>query len=289
MVGHAKRLSQSELSSFGVEDILTNVAESVVEAQQALDTTSLATEPRTREQDLDKLGLQSRWYTIPELDSNLRLAFELGNRGELKTQMVDAEYQSKYGFNLKASSLLETRIVATPPAETAGLSLLDERFVLERAGQIKKVVEAYDRADPPHFAVRYRPFTRTGYDGGLWYALLLDTLPTGKTRLRALVGLDDATREVVRLWTDEPLTVKGVHFTADQATRTVILANIASEELLSDVLALPPRTVTNLLAARPFDRLIDLSAVDQVGTTSLEKLRDHADRPPPEPEATEPS
>lgn len=280
-------MHEQESPTLPVEDILVNVAESVVEAQQALDTASLASEVRIREQELDKLGLKSHWYTIPELDFDLRLAFEIGDRGELETEMVDADYQSRYGFNLKASSLLQTRIVATPPGEVAGLSLLDERFVLERAGQIKKIVEAYDRADTPHFAVRYRPFSRTGYDGGLWYALLLDTLATGETRLRALVAVDDASREVVRLWTDEPITAKGVTFTAEEATRTVLLANTIGEEVLRDVLDLPTRTVANLLEARPFDRLLDLAEVDQVGRTTLEKLRALANAPPSEPSEPE--
>ena len=189
--------------SLPVGDILLNVAESLVKAQQTMDQASLNTELMLREQELDKFGLSAKWYTIPELDFDLKLAFELDQRGELKTQMVDAEYQSKYGFNIQASSLLQTKIKTIPPGETRGLSILDEKTVLQQVGQIKKVVEAYDRADTPYFLVRYRPFNPQGYTGGLWYTFLMDTMETGQRKVHALAVIDDATAKVIRLWTDE--------------------------------------------------------------------------------------
>jgi len=261
---------------FPVEDILVSVADSVAEAQQTLDQASLATEVRIREQGLDRQGLQAHWYTIPELDFDLRLAFEIGDRGELKTEMVDADYQSRYGFNLKASSLLRTRIVATPAGESAGIALLDERTVLRTVGRIRTIVEAWDRADTPHFVTRYRAFSPQGYDGGLWTVLLLDTEPTGKPALRALAILDDASGEVVRLWTDEEVRVEGLRFTAEEALRTVLFANTADEATLRDVVELPARALGHLLEARPFDRLPELAAVEGLGPVSMERLRDHA-------------
>ena len=195
--------TQSQVVSLPVEEILLNTAHSVLEAQRVLDAFSLEQEVRIRQEGLDKLGLAASWYSIPELTFELKLAFELGNRGELKTQMVDAEYQSRYGFNLKASSLLKTRIVATPATEPAGLSLRQTREVLQRVGQLKKVVETYDAADTPRFEVRYRPFVTSGYAGGLWYVWLVDTASTGEVAVRALIVVDDASGEVLRLWTKE--------------------------------------------------------------------------------------
>ncbi|HET9225976.1 MAG TPA: hypothetical protein VFR31_04875 [Thermoanaerobaculia bacterium] len=193
---------QSQVVSLPVEEILLNTAHSVLEAQRVLDSYSLEQEVRIRQEGLDKLGLAATWYSIPELTFDLRLAFELGNRGELKTQMVDAEYQSRYGFNLKASSVLKTRIVASPANEPGGLSLRQTREVLQRVGQLKKVVEAYDAADTPRFEVRYRPFVAQGYAGGLWYVWLVDTSPSGAVAIRALAVLDDASGNVLRLWAE---------------------------------------------------------------------------------------
>lgn len=194
--------TQGQVVSLPVEEILLNTAHSVLEAQRVLDAFSLEQEVRIRQQGLDKLGLSASWYSIPELTFDLKLAFELGNRGELKTQMVDAEYQSRYGFNLKASSLLRTRIVATPAGEPAGLSLRQTRDVLEQVGRLKRVVEAYDAADTPRFEVRYHPFVTQGYAGGLWYVWLVDTAAAGEVAARALVVVDDASGKVLRLWTE---------------------------------------------------------------------------------------
>lgn len=194
--------TQGQVVSLPVEEILLNTAHSVLEAQRVLDAFSLEQEVRIRQEGLDKLGLAASWYSIPELTFDLKLAFELGSRGELKTQMVDAEYQARYGFNLKASSVLKTRIVATPANEPAGLSLRQTREVLQRVGQLKKVVEAYDSADTPRFEVRYRPFVTRGYAGGLWYVWLVDTAPTGEMAVRALAVVDDASGGVLRLWAE---------------------------------------------------------------------------------------
>jgi hypothetical protein len=194
--------AQSQAVSLPVEDILLNTAQSVVEAQRVLDAYSLEQEVRIRQEGLDKLGLSASWYSIPELTFELKLAFELGNRGELTTQMVDAEYQSRYGFNLQASSLLKTRIVAVPANEPAGLSLRQTREVLAGVGRLKRVVEAYDAADTPRFEVRYHPFVTQGYAGGQWYVWLVDTAPAGEVAVRALAVVDDASGDVLRLWTE---------------------------------------------------------------------------------------
>lgn len=192
--------AQQAAMTMPVEEVILNAARSVVEAQRVLDAASLEAEVQIRQQGLDRLGLAARWYTIPELTLSLKLAFEIGSLGELKTQMVDADYQSRYGFNLKASSLLETRIVAAPAAEPEGLSLLAARDVLRAVGRIKQVVVAHDEADAPRFEVRYVPFVRQGYAGGLWFVWLLDTSGEGEVSIKALSVVDDGSGDVVRLW-----------------------------------------------------------------------------------------
>ncbi len=191
------------ITSLGIDQILLTTARGVIRAQQAMDASSLASEIAIREAGLDeRYGIAARWYTIPELDFALRLAFRVGSGGSIETDMVDADYQSRYGFDVQASSTLTTKILAVPPPEGRGISLLDEFEVQRIAGRIKKIVEAWDRADTPRFLCRYRAFATQGYAGGLWQVLLLDWAADGSTLLRAWIAIDDATREVVRLWTD---------------------------------------------------------------------------------------
>ena len=88
----------------------------------------------------------------------------------------------------------DTGPLAVPPPEGRGISLLDERAVQQIAGRLKKIVEAWDRADTPRFLVRYRAFASQGYEGGIWQVLLLDWTAEAGTLLRAYVAIDDATR-----------------------------------------------------------------------------------------------
>ncbi len=194
--------NSNAITSLGIDQILLTTARGVIRAQQAMDASSLASEIAIREAGLDeRYGFAAHWYTIPELDFALRLAFRVSSSGAIETDMVDADYQSRYGFDVQASSTLTTKILAVPAPESRGISLRHELEVQQIAGRIKKVVEAWDRADTPRFVVRYRAFATQGYAGGLWQVLLLDTIEGG-LQLRAWIAIDDATREVLRLWTD---------------------------------------------------------------------------------------
>ena len=264
--------NKNSVPSLPVEEILASVAGSVVKAQQVMDEQSLASEVRIREQELDKnFGLSANWYTIPELDLELRLAFEVGNRGEVKTQMVDAEYQSKYGFDLKASSLLQSKIKAVPAGESSGLSLLDKAMVLKKIGRLKKVAEAWGRSDTPHFTVRYLPFVRQGYDGGLWFVKLMDRTLNG-AKLRAVAVVDDATEDIVRLWTDEPEAPCGVAFTLEEAFKAVIAVNSSTEKELKSGMSIAAVPLGHILENRPFDSVTAIAAINGVGKTTMENI-----------------
>jgi hypothetical protein len=268
----ADQKKSTSIPSLPVEEILASVAGSVVQAQQTLDEQSLASEVRIREQELDKnFGLSATWYTIPELELELRLAFEVGNKGEVKTQMVDAAYQAKYGFDLKASSLLQSRIVAVPPGEPSGLSLLDKVVVLKKIGQLKNIAEAWGRSDAPHFTVRYVPFVRQGYNGGLWFIKLMDETLAG-AEIRALVVIDDATGDIIRLWTDETEIPHGVEFTHRESLKAVVAVNKATEEVLRDQMGVAPGPLALILEHRPFDSVTAMGKITGIGRITMENI-----------------
>lgn len=268
----AEQPKKNPVPSLPIEEILASVAGSVVQAQQLMDEQSLDSEVRIREQELDKnFGLSATWYTIPELNLELRLAFEVGSRGEVKSQMVDAEYQSKYGFNLKASSLLQSKIVAVPPGEASGLSLLDKAVVLKKVGRLKKVAEAWGRSDTPHFTIRYLPFVRQGYDGGLWFIKLMDRTLTGAI-IRALVVVNDKTEDIVRLWTDEIEAPHGVIFTSEEAFKAVIAVNGSTEEELKVGMSIAAVPLSHILENRPFDSVTAMGRILGIGKISMENI-----------------
>lgn len=127
-------MSETTLPSLPVEDLLINTARGVVTAQRRLDEASMATELRIQEEELDKqFGLKANWYTIPELDFDLKLAFEIDSRGQLKT-----------------------KIVAVPSAPGEGYRMLDKKRAVDIAGRIKRMVERYLESQSPHFAVHFQ-------------------------------------------------------------------------------------------------------------------------------------
>jgi len=278
--------SSTTVPSLPVDDILVRLADSLAQAQQALDQASLRTEMEIHQAGLDtQFGMSAKWYSIPELTFDIKLAFEIGDKGQVTTQMVDAAYQNKYGFNLKASSLLQTRIVAAPAAEGQGLHLLEAAEVLRRIGTLKRVVMAYARAAAPHFVAVYRPFSPQGYSSGLWYALLLDALAGGGQHLSALVVVNDQDGQIVRLWTDDelgagdpdpggggPVTVEGVVFTAVEARAALAVVNHAFEAELRDIFGLHAAAVPAILAGRPFPSLAAVAEVPDLSAISLRNL-----------------
>ena len=68
-MAEASTNSEGDVPSLPVEEILVNVANSVVTAQQALDSTSLESEVRIREAMLDKqFGFSANWLIPMFLD-----------------------------------------------------------------------------------------------------------------------------------------------------------------------------------------------------------------------------
>lgn len=185
------------ISNLPVEDVIVNLTQSVVSAQKTLDTYSLSREIEYKEKKYDKrFGLSATWYTIPEVTLDLKLAFHFNDAGQIETEMVDAEYMSKSNFDVKATSSLQTRIVPIPN-EIKNLSLQNDDSIMKIVGCNQKLLELYDEATSPFIVIEYRPFSRTGYNDGLWYVSLIDiNSTTAERELLALIIIRDSVGEI---------------------------------------------------------------------------------------------
>jgi len=260
--------------SFPIEELLANVARGVAVAQAEMDQRSLAEEIAIqREEQSYPAGRQAHWFTIPELALQVRVAFEMTEGGGVTTQMIDAAYQAQHGFDVRGSSLLETRIVAVPDSQHAPISVLDQGAVMARIGRLRRVVDVYGRCDTPQFDVRFLPFAADGYAGGLWFVTLLDRTVNGRTSPRVAAVIDDLTGEVSRLWTSDDVVVGGVSFTQDQALRALIALNKASEQDLVDVYGVRAATAATIVQERPYDDLAAIAALPNIGQATLQRIR----------------
>ena len=117
-----------------VDAIIQQVAQSVANAQMALDRSTLEAQKalleRTEYQDLRALGYQPSWYYIPEATFELKLAFYIEDTtgevaGEEKGGLIrrifgtthNATYQNTQSFQSEGASTLRVRIVPVPPSQ----------------------------------------------------------------------------------------------------------------------------------------------------------------------------
>ncbi|MEN9785272.1 MAG: hypothetical protein RLZZ299_536 [Pseudomonadota bacterium] len=80
---------------------------------------------------------------------------------------------------------------------------------------------------------------------------------------------------------DEPTTTtawEGVTFSPDQQVVALEIANEATKAVLDDTVGLASDEAQNIVNARPIRTMDALAAVPQVGTSALQKIKDHIPR-----------
>jgi len=151
-----------------VGELIASVGRGVAEAQQEMDAQTLATirsiygESGNTEllSTLRQIGYQPTWYHIPEVTAEINVAIsivgqatqqaqttgattstagkqKLAARPRLYAAPVDAGYSNRYGYDVKAASVVKFRIVPVPPsANTENLrvvpNLLGKTFAQAR-------------------------------------------------------------------------------------------------------------------------------------------------------------
>ncbi len=151
-------------------DLIGAVGRGVADAQQALDAKTIELLRRLyMEEDDDllktlrRLGYQPTWYRIPEVDTEVVVSLSVsgdarqalaagegsgsvaagGGNGRLKLYAapIDATYQNKYGFNLRAASKVKFKIVPVPPSTSAAAMKAVPNLVGKRFAAAKELLE----------------------------------------------------------------------------------------------------------------------------------------------------
>lgn len=141
-----------------VGDLIASVGRSVAEAQQSMDMQALETFRAIYDESggderlgvLRQLGYQPTWYQIPEVTAEINVALSIvGNasapaqstsgskanvaqlasarlapKARLYAAPVDAGYTNRYGYDIKAASVVRFRIVPVPaPTAAEGMKV----------------------------------------------------------------------------------------------------------------------------------------------------------------------
>lgn len=194
-----KNISQHKQSPVVMDDVLVNVARGVANAQRQLEKTNIDMQHQLKKEGLDHLGIRPEQYIIPSVGVTLKTVFDIDYNNDLTMQMVDGEYVSKYGFNLKAASTVNAKIISTPPATLNGLSIMSKRDVILLIGRIKPVVQIFESMHVPAFSVIFESFSDQGYDGGVWIVTITDHPVEGGAYLRIVALVDDMSGTLLRL------------------------------------------------------------------------------------------
>ncbi len=181
-----------------VSDLLSSAANSLAQAQEAMNATSLHEEIELKRSGMHKQGFRAHWYTIPEVNMNIKLVMDVNQDGQVQSQLVDGAYQQKYGFNVQGASTLSTRIKTVPSESLSQMSLHKEEDILAKIGDIKEVLIRFETCENPTITAWYQPFSTQGYDGGFWQIVLTDTLSEGNIVLLASAVIDDRTGDFLQ-------------------------------------------------------------------------------------------
>jgi hypothetical protein len=211
-----------------LEELIIALGSGIGRAQAELDRHSIETQRRIDEDPiLAQYGLQATWYQLPRSEIELRIA--VGMKAQetagpqpqvtpapppgappteyvagqilkpvprIYIEPVNARYQNLFGYDVQASSRMTLTVAPVPPpAVTAGPPELTANQALERAR------EATLPAGGPVMYAGNQPGWRTAvnFNAALraWFVTQTSE-QDDKTRLRALVKVDDSTGGILK-------------------------------------------------------------------------------------------
>lgn len=149
--------------TLNLSDYLAEIARGVAEAQHALDENSIRTAEELAARGLTlNWGITATWYHIPEVDIELKLAFDMRSlstdqdSSRLICASGNAMYQNTYDFSVNAMSTLKARIVAIPqreisPPDIAQMTKDYLKQVQEGLKVLKKPPKTEGEAPSPYY------------------------------------------------------------------------------------------------------------------------------------------
>ncbi len=215
--------SVAETFSAPIEHLIVSLAQSLAEAQKALDENSIAMQQQLDSDPvLAKYGLQATWFQFPKVDFQLKLAVSIAKQGttpsspqpgappgapaplvassllqsarfiSLHAQPVSASYQTQFQYDASAASVLSLSIVPVPPPRPSDQgttpALLHSSEVQTKALAMGAKFQVDQKGNPVsslRFEILFNSSART------WYVIQYDpATPSGPS---VVVAVDDVT------------------------------------------------------------------------------------------------
>lgn len=191
-------------NSIDLKSLIIGLISSVARSQYEMDRNSIKTAIRLLETGLtEQTGLSAHWYAIPEVDLAIKMLLEINKERELKSQLVDSAFTSKYSVDTKLTSDFNIKVKRIPVDEHLNLTSQNEKLLIAKISRIRKVAQLLHTYDHAFLNVFFRPFKGTkAYNGGNWYMEVLhppaeDSKQNSGLILRALLIVDDETGKII--------------------------------------------------------------------------------------------
>ncbi|MFH0808995.1 MAG: hypothetical protein V2A77_00770 [Pseudomonadota bacterium] len=106
-----------------VSEMIRQIAAGIAEAQRQLDSAALDMQSKLKQThpELAAVGYQVPWYTMPDVEVELKLAAHYETKGDgggkarLLFALFNAKYQNAFNYTADGTSTLKVKIVAVPP------------------------------------------------------------------------------------------------------------------------------------------------------------------------------
>lgn len=191
-------------NSFDLRSLIIGLISSVARSQYEMDRNSIKTAIKLLESGItEQTGLSAHWYAIPEVDLAIKMLLEINKERELKSQLVDAAFTSKYSVDTKLTSDFNIKVKRIPVEEDLNLASQNENLLITKISRIRKVAQLLHMYDHAFLNVFYRPFNGIrSYNGGNWYIEVLHPPEEGASQqsgliMRALLIVDDESGEII--------------------------------------------------------------------------------------------
>jgi len=190
--------------SIDFRTLITGIISSIGESQYEMDRNSIQTAVKLLENGLtDQMGLTARWYAIPEADLVIKMLLEISKERELKSQMMDAAYTSKYNVDTSLSSDFNLKVKRVPVDENLNLTVRNENQIIAKVSRIRNVAKLLHKFDNCFLNAFFQAHQNDkSYTGGYWYIEVLHP-PELKSKqssgliLSALLIIDDETDDII--------------------------------------------------------------------------------------------
>ncbi|MEO9484714.1 MAG: hypothetical protein ABJG47_14745 [Ekhidna sp.] len=190
--------------SIDLRSLIIGLISSVAKSQYEMDRNSIKTAVRLLESGLtEQTGMSAHWYAIPEADLAIKMLLEISKERELRSQMVDATYTSKYNVDTTLSSDFNLKVKRVPVETSLNLTAQNENDLIGRISRIRKVAQLLHSYDHAFLNAFFRPFENPkSYKGGNWYVEVLHPPAEGSQQasgliLRGLLIVDDESGEII--------------------------------------------------------------------------------------------